>query len=66
VGIIHSSTLKKLKAKQGNERGTDPVTGLETSIVDIQVEQGSYDSELGQVLSKALAGHSEVPRNANS
>jgi len=42
-----------------NERGTDPVTGLETSIVDIRVEQGSYDSEFGQVLLKALAGHSE-------
>jgi hypothetical protein len=42
-----------------NERGTVPVTGLETSIVDIRVEQGSYDSEFGQVLLKALAGHSE-------
>jgi hypothetical protein len=42
-----------------NDRGTDPVTGLELNVVDIDVAQGSYDSELNPVLLKAIANHSE-------
>jgi hypothetical protein len=43
-----------------NERGVDPATGLEARIVDIQVEQESYDIDLDRVLLKALTDHSEV------
>jgi hypothetical protein len=42
------------------ERGTDPVTGVETRIVDIPVVQDTYDQELDEVLRKAVAQHSEV------
>jgi hypothetical protein len=42
-----------------NDRGTDPVTGLEMNVVDLDVDQSNYDSELNEVLLKALTGHSE-------
>lgn len=43
-----------------NERGIDPVTGLEVRVVDIQVAQESYDVELGRVLLSALADNADV------